>query len=97
TFVDEKFPNGAPSFANFLKLVKGLAEKNKPKPVVETPAPGETATPGTAAAGGGSAADATISSADDAVIAVQKAAWFLLEQSRSNPVPYRLMRILKWG
>ena len=91
TFCEGKFEN-PPSFSAFTKLVQGLAEKNKPKPVPE---------PGTAPSGGGSsapatAADATIASADDAVIAVQKAVFFLNEENRANPLPYRLLRILKW-
>ena len=93
-FVNGKFPDGAPAFGGFIKVVKEHAERNKPRE--ESPEPAAEAR-----TGGGSApaasAPAEIASADDAFVAIQKAGYFLLEQDRGNPLPYRLGRILKWG
>ncbi len=87
TFCDQKFPDSPPSFAGFAKLVKEFAEKNKPKPVEEV----SEAAP--AAAG---APQGPIASTDDAYIALQNGAFFLQESDKTNPLPYRVMRMLKW-
>lgn len=92
-FCDDKFPEGPPTFMGFIKVVKEYAEKNKPK---AEPAPGEVQ----AVASSASSAPPPpqeIASADDAFMAIQKAAYFLLEQDRANALAYRLIRIQKWG
>jgi type VI secretion system protein VasJ len=86
-FCDQKFPDGPPSFGNFAKVVKDLTDKNKPKPVEEV-----KETPKAAAPSG----PAAIASVDDSFNAIQKGAYFLLEDSRTNPFPYRLIRMLRW-
>ncbi len=91
TFCDQKFPEGPPSFMGFAKFVKELAEKNKPKPVEEQSATTSVQGP-TVVTGPG-----VMGSVDDCFIAIQGAASFLAEENNTNPLPYRLMRILKWG
>ena len=89
-FCDQKFPDGPPSFGSFAKIVKELADKHKPKPVELTvesaPEVVSDVTSGPAALG----------SADDAFLNIQNAAFFLMETDKSGPMPYRLMRMLKW-
>jgi type VI secretion system protein VasJ len=92
-FCDQKFPDSPPSFAGFNKLVKELAEKNKPKPVEETP----QADSSSSSAPTGPSGPAIIASVDDSFMAIQNGAFFLMENDRTNPLPYRLIRILKWG
>ena len=90
-FCEGKFPENPPSFAGFAKVVKELAEKHKPKPV-------EEAAPGSAAPSGAAApAQGPIASADDADMAIQTGAYWLLENAKADPLPYRLIRILKWS
>ena len=88
TFCDTKFPDGPPSFAGFHKLVKEFADKHKPKPVEE-----QSATPTAEAA----PAQGPIQSADDAYISIQNGAYWLMENQKLDPLPYRIMRMLKWG
>jgi type VI secretion system protein VasJ len=92
-FCDQKFPDNPPSFAGFLKLVQEMAEKHKPKPVEEAPA-AETASDAPASQG---PAQGPIASADDAFLAIQNGAYWLLENSPADPFPYRLIRVLKWS
>lgn len=94
SFCNDKFPEGPPSFAGFIKVVKQHAEKNKPREE-SAEVPGEAGVQ--AAAAQRPAAPAEIASLDDAFMAIQKAAYFILEQGRSNPLAYRLNRLLKWG
>lgn len=86
TFCDQKFPDSPPSFGGFAKVVKDFADKNKPKPV-------EEAKPVEAAAPSGPAG---IASVDDAFMSIQNGAFYLMENDRTNPLAYRLLRMLKW-
>ncbi|MDB5049597.1 MAG: type secretion system ImpA protein [Fibrobacteres bacterium] len=86
TFCDQKFPESPPSFGGFAKVVKDFADKNKPKPV-------EEARESAAAAPSGPAG---IASVDDAFMSIQNGAFFLLEDSRTGAMSYRLIRMLKW-
>jgi type VI secretion system protein VasJ len=91
-FCDQKFPDNPPSFAGFIKLVNELAEKHKPRAVEETPA-AETSASSTSAA----PAQGPIASSDDAYMAIQNGAYWLLENGKADPLPYRLIRMLKWS
>lgn len=91
-FCDQKFPDNPPSFAGFVKFVKETAEKHKPKPVEEAPA-ADSAAP-EAQAG---PAQGPIASGDDAYLSIQNGAYWLLENVKADPLPYRLIRILKWS
>lgn len=88
-FCDQKFPEGPPSFLGFAKIVKELAEKNKPKPIEEQ----AEASPSQSSAPSGPVG---VGSVDDAFLSIQNGAFFLMEENRVNPFPYRLMRMLKW-
>lgn len=92
-FCDQKFPENPPSFAGFIKLVKEMAEKRKPKPVEEAPA----ADAGGTSTGGSGPAQGPIASADDALLSIQNGAYWLQENAKTDPLPYRLIRLLKWG
>jgi type VI secretion system protein VasJ len=92
-FCDQKFTENPPSFGSFAKLVKEMAEKRKPKPVEETPAPDAGGSAGTAAG----SAPGPIASADDALLSIQNGAYWLQENAKTDPLPYRLIRLLKWG
>ncbi len=87
TFCEAKFPESPPSFAGFAKLVHEFAEKHKPKPVEEQ----STATAEAAPALG------AIASSDDAYVSIQKGAYWLQENSKTDALPYRLVRMLKWS
>jgi type VI secretion system protein VasJ len=89
-FCEAKFPESTPTFAGFAKFVRETAEKNKPKPV-ETAA--ESAPAETAAS---APAQGPIASVDDAVMALQNGYYFLYEADNTNPLPYRISRILRW-
>jgi type VI secretion system protein VasJ len=91
-FCEQRFPDNPPSFAGFAKLVKEMAEKRKPKPAE---APAETAPAGAAASAG--PAQGAIASADDAYLAIQKGAYWLQENAKTDPLPYRIIRMLKWA
>jgi type VI secretion system protein ImpA len=111
TFSDEKFGREAPSFSNlrtaldelqdFVKQYHKPAEEATEEPA-ETPAE-ETAEETTAA--GGSAAPAakkksvTAEPADreDALQRLAVVAHFLRHESPLNPVPYLLLRAMRWG
>lgn len=92
-FCDQKFPDNPPSFAGFAKLVKELAERHKPKPAAEAPA----ADPGAATAPAAAPAPGPIASVDDAYLSIQNGAYWLLENAKADPLPYRLIRMLKWS
>lgn len=107
TFVEGKFPDAPPAFLGFIKQVKDFAERNKPReqaPTQPSGSPSQAQSPSqtqtqaqTQTTPSGPAGPAVIASADDAVLAIQNGGYYLLEQDRSNPLPYRLARILKWG
>jgi type VI secretion system protein VasJ len=90
-FCDQKFPEAPPSFAGFAKLVKEFAEKNKPKPVEEVSESSSSSSSSAAAP-----AQGPIASTDDALIAIQNGSFYLQETDKTNPLPYRIMRMLKW-
>jgi type VI secretion system protein VasJ len=90
-FCDQKFTENPPSFAGFIKLVKETAEKHKPKPVETAPA-AETSSAASAGPGQG-----PIASSDDAYMAIQNGAYWLLENSKTDPFAYRIIRMLKWA
>ncbi len=87
TFCDQKFPDSPPSFGGFAKVVKDFADRNKPKPVEEAKENAQAATP---------SGPAAIASVDDSFTAIQNGAYYLLEDNRANPFPYRLLRMLRW-
>lgn len=91
-FCDQKFPENPPSFAGFVKLVREMAEKHKPKPVETAPAEDASATAASA-----TPAPGPIASSDDAYMAIQNGAYWLLENSQADPFPYRIIRMLKWS
>src|SRR5690606_18503527 len=91
-FVDGKFPQAPPSFGGFVKVVRDFTQKHKPS----EKAPETAAAEPVAAAAGGGGAPAAIASGDDAFIAIQNAAYFLMEADKADPLPYRLVRMLKW-
>lgn len=90
-FCDQKFPDNPPSFAGFIKLVGEMAEKHKPRPVEEASAADTTSSSSSAPAQG------PIASSDDAYMAIQNGAYWLLENGKADPLPYRLIRMLKWS
>lgn len=96
-FVDGKFPDGPPTFGSFAKVVREHAQKNKPVEKPPEPAPGEAAASQSGGGPSAPAGPAKISSLDDAFLSIQNGSFFLLEESRANPLGYRLNRILKWG
>lgn len=88
-FVDQKFPQAPPSFGGFIKVVRDFAEKHKPKAEEKAPEPAAAEPPA-------GSATAALASGDDAIIAIQNAAYFLMEADKADPLPYRLVRMLKW-
>jgi type VI secretion system protein VasJ len=88
-FCEQKFPESPPSFAGFAKVVKEFTEKHKPKPVEEAPV--QSAAPAAAAPVQGA-----ITSSGDALMAIQKGSYFLMESDKINPLSYRIVRMLKW-
>ena len=101
-FCEREFPENPPSFAGFAKLVRDLAEKHKPKPVAEAPAGAAARAESSAPAGQSQGpsqgpSQGLIASADDAYLAIQNGAYWLLENGKADPLPYRLIRMLKWS
>lgn len=111
TLSDEKFGREAPSFSNLRTALDELQDfvKQYHKPaeeVTEEPAetPAEEAAEETAAAGGSAAPAAKKKSVtaepadrDDAMQRLAVVAHFLRHESPLNPVPYLLLRALRWG
>jgi type VI secretion system protein VasJ len=91
-FCDQKFTENPPSFGGFIKLVKEMAEKHKPKPV-ET----ASAADASAAATQSGPAQGPIASSDDAYMSIQNGAYWLLENSKTDAFAYRIIRMLKWA
>jgi type VI secretion system protein ImpA len=111
TLSDEKFGKEAPSFSNLRTALDELQDfvKQYHKPaeeVTEEPAetPAEDAAEETAAAGGSAAPAAKKKSVtaepadrDDAMQRLAIVAHFLRHESPLNPVPYLLLRAMRWG
>src|SRR5579859_6957532 len=110
TLSDEKFGREAPSFSNLRTALEELQDfvKQYHKPaeeVTEEPAetPAEEVAEETAAAGGSAApakkksVTAEPSDRDDAIQRLAVVAHFLRHESPLNPVPYLLLRALRWG
>ena len=93
SFCEAEFPDGAPSFAGLSKAVREMAEKNLARDIPSAPQEAAPRKPSTAVDGG---ASVKIASMEDTSIAIQSAASYLLEANRAAPLPYRLLRILKW-
>ncbi|MBW8887140.1 MAG: type VI secretion system protein TssA [Fibrobacteres bacterium] len=91
-FCDQKFTENPPSFGGFIKLVKEMAEKHKPKPV-ETASTADSS----AAAAQSGPAQGPIASTDDAYMSIQNGAYWLLENSKTDAFAYRIIRMLKWA
>ncbi len=98
----EKIPDSPPSILGMVQAVeKCLSKVPKPSPPSVPAAPGSTASsaPGQPLAGSAGPQPAVIGELrtnQDAVDLVKKAAKFFRDQNRKNPVPYRLVRSLKW-
>jgi len=111
TLSDEKFGREAPSFSNLRTALDELQDLVKqyhkpPEEVTEeaTETPAEEAAEETAAAGGSAAPAAKKKSVtsepadrDEAMQRLAIVAHFLRHESSVNPVPYLLLRALRWG
>jgi type VI secretion system protein ImpA len=109
TLSDEKFGREAPSFANLRTALEELQDfvKQYHKPAGEVTeetaeAPAEEAVDESAAASGPAAAKkksvtAEPADRDDAMQRLTIVAHFLRHESPLNPVPYLLLRALRWG
>lgn len=93
----EKMPEGPPSFLGLSQAVDKCLAK-VPKPAAPKPSgdSGVAAPTQSIGAGGAAGEIGELRSVQDAVDAGKKAAKFMRDQNRKNPVPYRLMRVLRW-
>jgi type VI secretion system protein VasJ len=96
----EKMPDDPPDFKKFMRGLKSHAEK-RPKP--QEPAPAAAAAPGAEAAkapaaptaGGFPAGD--IQDVSGAVNALLNACTFLRSADPTDPIPYAVIRVVKWS
>ncbi len=93
-----KMPDEPPDFGKFSRGLKEHAGK-RPKPAA-APAAGEAAgqsVPAGAPAGGAAFAAGEVADASGALSAILTAGTFLRKADVTDPIPYALVRILKWS
>lgn len=100
--IKEKMPDDEADVAKFVRGIKELAGR-RPKPVAPTPAApvaGDGAAPATSApvaTDGGGIATQEINDVSGAVNALLSAATFIRKADDANPLPYAIVRIIKWS
>ncbi len=108
TLGDEKFGNASPSFGRMRTALEEVRQTTRillePRVVSETEAPAEAEAGGEAADSGtavrarpGAALSAEPADRDDAVARICSVAAWLRHQDSYSPVPYLVLRGLRWG
>jgi len=94
----EKMPDDPPEFGKFIRGLKGQADKrpkkDAPPPATASPAGGGA---GGAAPAAGGFAGGDVKDISGALNAVLNAATFLRNTDATDPIPYALVRIVKWS
>jgi len=90
----EKMPDDPPDFSKFLRGLKGQADK-RPKKDAPPAAAGAAAAAGAPAAGGFAAGE--VKDISGALNAVLNSATFLRNTDPTDPIPYALVRAVKWS
>ncbi len=92
-----KMPDDPPDFAKFVRAVKELAGR-RPQAAAAPAAGGETGAAGPAAGAGGATFTAgEVSDTSSAVNAILGAVAFLRKADPADPLPYALVRVVKWA
>jgi len=97
TALTERMADDSPDFAKFIRKIKDLASQ-RPKP--SEPSPPDAATPAgvpAAAVAGETFSAAEVVDSSGAINAVLTAATFLRKADPTDPVPYALIRVIKWS
>ena len=104
-FTTKELEDKAPALSGLVKSLEA-AIRRLPKPKTPAPEPSTQETAPAASSGAPSSAvpvadpspaPSVLSSPTEAERAIKKAISFLREQDRQHPVPYRLLRVLRWG
>ncbi len=93
TFVSESMGDSAPPLSGLQRILSDI-ERRIPKPKAPEKPGG---TEGAPAAGGEEAAPTATQTVKEAGVAVTKATTFLRKSDSANPVPYRVLRALRWS
>jgi type VI secretion system ImpA/VasJ family protein len=94
TALTAKMPDDPPDFAKFVRKVKELAG-SRPKPAAAAaPATAAAAAP---SAGAGAFTAGDVQDVSGALNAVLSAATFLRKADAADPLPYALVRLIKWA
>lgn len=91
-----KMPDEQPELDKFVRGLKEHAGK-RPKAAAPAAAPADGSAPAGAPAAGGGFSAGEIADPSAAINAVLKAALFLRQASASDPLPYALVRAIKWS
>lgn len=92
-FISEAMGDSAPPFSGLQRILNDI-ERRIPKPKAP---PKPAGAEGASAADGEGAALDSIQSATEAGVAVTKATTFLRATDSTNPIPYRVLRALRWS
>lgn len=99
TALTEKLPDDEPP--DFRKFIKGLKEHagKRPKAAAPAPPPAAAAAPGAPSAAGGAEAFVAAEPGDagGAMNAILSAATFLRKADLTDPIPYAVVRVMKWS
>ncbi|MGL1933397.1 MAG: type VI secretion system protein TssA [Fibrobacterales bacterium] len=97
TLTFEKFPDSPPSIKGLVQRVEKWVKSTKPQEIkADAPAPTATTSSAAAPSSQGSTPMADMGSKTDAQKNLQKIAIFLSAQENSNPLGYKLLRMVKW-
>jgi len=94
------FPEGAPFPSALYKAVQKWEKACKPKPKEEKPAPAAGAAGGSGGtaggAGGAAGQQVSMNNPKEAIVAVKKSAGVLIDQEKTKPMGYRILRASRW-
>lgn len=91
-----RMPDDPPDFAKFVRAVKEIAGR-RPQPSAAPAAGGTAGATGTAGAAGPAFAAGEVTDTSSAISAVLSAGTFMRKADPADPLPYALVRVVKWS
>lgn len=96
SLLTEKLPDDPPDMTKFIRGLKGYAEQ-RPKPDAPPPAAAAAASGGSASPGAGGFTAGEVTDVSGAVNAMLGAATFIRKADAKDPIPYAVVRAIKWS